>query len=173
MLKKVLIGVVAVIVALVVIGFLLPQQIHVERSVVINASADKIFPMLCDFEKTQKWSPWAEMDPNAKNTYTGTACAVDHANAWEGEEIGQGKQTIVAIESGKSVKSSLDFGEQGLAEAEFVLTPEGEGTKVTWKFDTDMGGNPIAGWMGLMMDGMIGGSYEKGLANLKTLAEAG
>ena len=40
MLKKVLIGIAAVIVALVVIGFLLPGQVQVERSVVINASAD-------------------------------------------------------------------------------------------------------------------------------------
>lgn len=171
MLKKVLIGVVAVVAALVLVGFLLPGQVHVERSVVINASADKVFPMLCDFEKTHTWSPWMEMEPEAKNTYTGAPCAVDHANEWSGEKVGQGKQWIVAITDNASVKTKLDFGEQGTADAEFVLSPEGEGTKVTWKFDTDLGANPIGRWFGLMMDGMIGGDYERGLSNLKAKLE--
>ena len=46
-----------------------------------------------------------------------------------------------------------------------------EGTKITWGFDSDLGMNPIARWMGLMFDSWIGADYETGLANLKNLVE--
>jgi len=44
---------------------------------------------------------------------------------------------------------------------------------VKWGFATDMGMNPIARWMGLMMDRWVGADYQKGLARLKDLVEAG
>ena len=34
-----------------------------------------------------------------------------------------------------------------------------------------MGGNPVARYVGLMMDGMVGPAYEQGLANLKEILE--
>jgi hypothetical protein len=42
---------------------------------------------------------------------------------------------------------------------------------VTWMLDTDMGAGPIGRWMGLMMDKWVGGDYETGLQNLKSLVE--
>ena len=64
------------------------------------------------------------------------------------------------------------FGEQGNALASVVLEPAGAGTKVTWGLDTDLGFNPIARYFGMMMDGMVGPDYEKGLARLKAVAES-
>jgi len=40
-----------------------------------------------------------------------------------------------------------------------------------WNFRTDLGMNPIARWMGLGMEGWVGGDYEKGLATLKAQIE--
>lgn len=175
MAKKILIGVAAVIVLLVLAGFLMPGQVHVERSVTVDAAPAKVFPHLCDFEATQKWSPWATRDENIKNTYTGTPCTVDHKNTWLSDhpQVGNGSQTITAIEQDKRIATALDFGDNGGANAELILTPEGEGTKVTWGFDMDAGMNPFARWMGLFMDSLIGPDYEKGLANLKSQVEKG
>lgn len=175
MAKKILLGVVAVIVLLVLAGFLMPGQVHVERSVVVNAPPAAVFPHLCDFESSQKWSPWATRDENLENSYTGTPCTVGYENTWKSDhpQVGNGSQAITAIEQDKRVETALDFGENGTAEAQFTLVPEGEGTKVTWGFDMDAGMNPIARWMGLFMDGWIGPDYEKGLANLKAQVEKG
>lgn len=175
MLKKIVIGLVVVVVALVVIGFLLPAKVNVERSVVVNAPADQVYPWLCDFEKTQSWSPWAERDPNVANQYTGTPCTAGHKNTWKSEhdQVGNGSQEIAAVKPNERVDTHLEFEGQGGADAYFILTPEGEGTKVTWGFDSDMGSNPIGRWMGLMMDGWIGGDYEKGLGQLKAKVEKG
>lgn len=174
MAKKILIGVVAVIAILVIVGFILPGTVHVERSVVIDAPPAKVFPHLCDFEATQKWSPWAERDPNMSNEFTGTACSVGHSHKWSGnDKVGTGTQTVTKIEKDARVETDLDFGEQGLAKAFITVQAEGEGSKVTWGFDSDMGMNPIGRWFGLAMDGMIGGDYEAGLAKLKAIAEKG
>ena len=47
----------------------------------------------------------------------------------------------------------------------------GDGTHVTWSFDSDMGAGPIGRYFGLLMDRMVGPDFEGGLANLKALAE--
>jgi carbon monoxide dehydrogenase subunit G len=57
------------------------------------------------------------------------------------------------------------------AGAYFDLEAEGEGTRVTWTVEMDMGNNPVGRWMGLMMDGMVGKDFDAGLANLKAKAE--
>ena len=79
--------------------------------------------------------------------------------------------SIAAIEPDKQVDFEIDFGGRGLPLASLVLEPVGAGTKVTWGLDSDLGFNPIARYFGMMMDGMIGPDYEKGLARLKAVAE--
>ncbi len=51
------------------------------------------------------------------------------------------------------------------------MAAEGEGTRVTWAFDTEHGMNPFKRWLGLLFDRMIGADYEKGLAKLKAMEE--
>ena len=52
------------------------------------------------------------------------------------------------------------------------LVPEGTGTRVTWTLDTDFSGSLIGRYFGLALDRMVGPDYEKGLAQLKAVAEA-
>jgi carbon monoxide dehydrogenase subunit G len=94
--------------------------------------------------------------------------------AWTSQhpEVGNGRQEIVESEPPRRVRIAFDFGRQGSAAGSFTLRPEGEGTHVTWAFDTDLGSNPLARYFGLVLDDMIGPAYEKGLANLKKVAEA-
>ena len=61
----------------------------------------------------------------------------------------------------------------GTARAAFTLEPSGTGTLVTWTLVADMGLNPVGRWMGLMMDRWVGTDYERGLINLRRVAEAG
>ena len=66
---------------------------------------------------------------------------------------------------------ALDFGTGGLASADYLIDADGGGSILTWTLETDMGGNPVARYVGLMMDGMIGPAYEQGLNNLKDILE--
>ena len=82
------------------------------------------------------------------------------------------KKEIVASEENRRVETELDFGGQGTANAAFDLTPEDDGTKVTWSFEADLGMNPIGRYCGLTIGERVGADYGKGLAALKTLFES-
>lgn len=177
MLRKIIIGVIVVIVGVPVVliagSFLLPRHVHVERDAVIAAAPAQVYPYVSDFHKFNEWSPWARRDPNMDYTFEGPDSGVGARMSWQSanEEVGAGTQEIVAATENEAVQTHLDFGAMGTAEAFYKLAPEGAGTRVTWAFDTDLGMNPVSRWMGLMFEKWIGADYEEGLANLKTVAE--
>ncbi len=166
---------IALIIVLVAVSYLLPRHVSVARSITINAAPEAVFPLVNSLQAGQAWSPWLSRDPEAKLVYSGPDSGIGNTLEWSSDHpnVGNGKQVITASEAPKRVETDLDFGEEmGTAKAAFVLEPAGSGTLITWSLDTDMGMSPMGRWLGLMMDGWIGADYEKGLANLKSLAES-
>ena len=172
MVKRILLALLAIVVILVLVAFLLPRKIHVERTVSIKAPAERIFAEVNSLKKWQAWSPWHQLEPDAEYIYSGPEEGVDCKSEWKGEKIGVGSQLITKSSRYDRIETTLDFADQGTAESFWTFLPDGESTKVTWGFDTDMGINPIARYMGLMMDSWIGADYEKGLNNLKKICES-
>lgn len=168
---------IVVLLAIVVVagGYILPSQVTVARSIDIDAAPDVVFPHVNSLKAGQGWSPWLGIDPNVQTTFSGPDEGVGAKLEWASAhpQVGSGSQEIVASEDNQRVETALNFGEMGLAKAEFLLAGQGDVTAVTWTLETDMGSNPAMRWMGLMMDRWVGADYETGLANLKTLVEAG
>ena len=173
-LKRVIIGLVTLIVLLVVIGFLLPRQVHVERSIVINAPQAQLFEALNGFKRFNEFSPWAALDPNTTYTYEGPESGVGARMSWVSKDtdLGSGTNEIVESKAPDLIRTKLNFGGQ-LAEATFTFVPADGATRVTWGFDGDLGNNPIMRFVGLMFDKWIGSDYEKGLARMKQVMEQG
>ena len=65
-LKIIGIIVLILILAVAVLTFVAPTDFKLERSVEINAQKETVHKHLLYFEKSNKWSPWAELDPNQK-----------------------------------------------------------------------------------------------------------
>jgi effector-binding domain-containing protein/uncharacterized protein YndB with AHSA1/START domain len=153
---------------------LLPRHSHVQRGIVIEAPRATVFALVDGFKQFNKWSPWKAKDPNAKYTIEGPEFGVGAKQSWVGDPktVGSGSQEIIEVKPVESVTSRLDFGDQGSATATMAFAPEGNGTQVTWSLDADNGAGPIGRWFGLLMDHWVGPDYEKGLANLKALAES-
>ncbi len=167
-------GIAVLIVVLVAVGMLLPRQVTVARSIEIDAPAAAIFPYINSLKAMGDWSPWLERDPNVQVSFNEIEAGEGAKMQWQSEQrdVGSGQQEITESKLNEAVVTALDFGEMGVAEAKLTLT-EAEGqTEVTWTLDTDMGAGPVGRWFGLMMDGMVGPDYEKGLANLKALVES-
>jgi effector-binding domain-containing protein len=171
--KKVLIGLVAAVGLLIVVGLLLPKTAHVERNLVINAAPATVFTVLNGFGQFDRWSPWAGIDPNAKTTYEGPAVGVGAKMSWSGNaEVGTGSQEIVESTPYSHIKVRLGFGDfPGSFLATYALREEGGGTKVIWSFDADYGSSLMGRYFGLLSDRMLGPDYEKGLAQLKAFVE--
>lgn len=156
------------------IGLLLPRHVTVERSVVISAPAPTVFALVNGFTHFNRFSPWAARDPATAYTFTGPQFGKGAAMEWRGEhpEVGSGRQQVIESEPYEKVVTALDFGDAGEGRAAFLLDEVENGTRVTWRFETDFGYNPVYRWMGLMFDRWLGPDYERGLGNLKAIAES-
>jgi hypothetical protein len=104
-------------------------------------------------------------------TYSEPAKGVGAWSAWISEKEGTGKMTIIQ-ETPTVVSYALEFPNFGTkSTASLTLSPEGNGTRVTWKDEGDLGMNPMNRWFGLFMEGLIGPDFEKSLSNLKRVVE--
>ncbi len=157
-----------------VVGVFLPSSAHVERSTVIEAPQATVFVLVNGFRGFNRWSPWYERDPNADISYEGPDYGVGAKMIWSSEQrdVGSGSQEIVASEPYESVRTHLDLGQQGTAEAYFKLVEVESGTEITWGLDTEFGWDLVGRYFGLMFNRIVGTDYDKGLANLKELAES-
>ena len=73
-----------------------PNTLRVQRSVSINAPAEKIFPLIADFHQWLKWSPYENKDPAMKRTYDGAERGKGAVYAWDGDKnVGSGRMEIL------------------------------------------------------------------------------
>lgn len=172
--RKVVLGIGGVIALLAVVGLLLPRHIHIERAVTIAAPQATVFTVLNGFTHFNRWSPWSQLDPNAKYTFEGPRSGVGARMSWVGDPatLGSGAMAIISSEPWGRVQTDFDFGPQGKAIGTYTLTQDAGETRVVWGFNTDLGLNPVSRYLGLMFDTMIGRDYERGLAALKTFVES-
>ncbi|MEO0886905.1 MAG: SRPBCC family protein [Cyanobacteria bacterium J06648_10] len=176
-LKKAIVGLSVLVVVTLLGGLVLPSQVHVERQALIDAPANKVFAEVSDFNNWQAWSPWANIDPESTLTITGKGVGQTMTWASDNPEVGNGTQTVTALDSPRRVTNHLDFGDMGESDTAFVLEPTDDGTLVTWSLDTDVRkgvpllNQPMSTYFGFLMDSMIGDKYEEGLANLKAVVE--
>jgi Polyketide cyclase / dehydrase and lipid transport len=172
MIKKFLFFVLAALVAFSGYVAMQPPQYRVERSAVMAASPAAIFDQVNDLKKWEAWSPWAKKDPNAQSTFEGPSAGKDAVMGWSGnDDVGEGRMTIVESKPAEAIRLKLDFVKpfEGTSDVNFAFTPAGDKTKVTWSISGEQSfiERAICLLMGVNMDSMIGGDYEKGLANLK------
>ena len=179
MIKKVILGILAVIL-IVIIGFcaivaMQPADYKVTRSTTVNAPPEKVFEQVNDFHKWDAWSPWAKLDPAMKTTFSGPDSGQGASYSWVGsDQVGEGKMTIAESHPSAHIKIDLEFIKPWQAKnvTEFMFKPSGDKTDVTWTMN---GSNNFAGkafGMFMNMDRMIGGDFDRGLAQLKTVAES-
>ncbi len=168
------------ILAVVVVLFLLaaalqPADFRIERSVTISAPPAAVFPYVNDLHLWQEFSPWAKLDPHVQNTYTGPAAGVGASLSWLGNaKIGQGSMTIIESRPAELVRMQLEFLKPFAASnlAEFLLRSADGQTTISWSM-TGRRNFPMKAFSLVMnMDKLVGGDFERGLATLKTLAEA-
>ncbi|HTQ52079.1 MAG TPA: SRPBCC family protein [Candidatus Acidoferrales bacterium] len=174
MLMTILISLAVIVVLLLILVATRPSDFRVTRSNAIAAPAEMIFAQVNDLHKWEAWSPWEKMDPALKKTFTGPPAGTGASYSWAGNnKVGTGRMTIMESHPGERIRIKLEFLKPFKATntAEFMFKPEGAQTAVTWSMS---GKNNFMGKaMGLVMnfDKMIGGQFEKGLAQIKLLAE--
>jgi uncharacterized protein YndB with AHSA1/START domain len=174
MLLYILIGLAVVVVVFVIIIATRPDDFRVTRSATIAAPPAAMFDQVNDFHKWDNWSPWAKLDPTCKNTFDGAPAGKGAVFAWDGNnKVGAGRMTVTESQPPELIRINLEFLRPFKATntAEFTFKPEGNGTVVTWGMFGKS--NFLSKAFGLFVncDNMIGKDFEKGLAQMKAVAE--
>lgn len=175
-----IIAVVLAIAIIVILGLASrkPDTFTVRRSALVQASAERIFPLVNNFHQWGSWSPWENRDTAMKRSYSGAESGKGAVYAWDGNKnVGSGRMEILDASSPSKITIKLDFFKpfEGHNTAEFTMLPQngaaGPTTTVNWVM------RGPAPFMHRMMqvfmdfDKMIGKDFEAGLASLKSLAE--
>lgn len=165
-------GVVATILTL---AAMKPDDMYVTRSAVIQAPPAVVFEKVNNMQNWNSFSPWAKLDPNAKNTFEGPQAGEGAVFKWDGNrDVGAGAMTIIESRSNELVKFRLDFLRpfEDTMTVDFRFHPDNAGTYVTWSMYGD--NNFMGKIMSVVMDcdAMMGDFFEEGLANLNNVSKA-
>jgi hypothetical protein len=174
MLKKIAIGLAVIIVLILGLAATKPDTFSVQRSATIKAPPEKIMPLISDFHNWPAWSPWEKLDPNMQRTLTGAPNGKGAIYEWQGNsDVGRGRMEITDYAAPNSVTIKLDFLEPMAMSnmTQFVLTPQGESTNVTWNMNGPMPFISKIMSVFVSMDKMVGKDFEKGLTQLKAASE--
>lgn len=166
--------VLAIILFVLISGLFVDKDYHIEKEITINAPREKVWSHVSSFSEMAKWNPFTEKDPNIKTSVSGTDGTVGAVYHWDGnKDVGAGEQTITKLDPNNRVETHLHFIKpfEGEADAFLNLSDTASGTKVTWGFDTHYKYPMNVMLLFIDMDEMMGKEYNKGLANLKAIAE--
>lgn len=175
MLDIILILIAIAVIIFIVAAAMQPSDFRVTRTATISAPASAVFSQVNELQKWDAWSPWAKLDPEAKNSFEGPASGTGAIMRWAGNnKVGQGSMTIIESRPDEYIRFKLEFLKPFTATntAEFTFNSENNQTTVTWTMYGKS--NFMSKAMGLIMncDKMVGGQFEKGLAALKSVVEA-
>jgi hypothetical protein len=162
--------------ALIAYVSLRPDTFKIARSAIVDAPPERIYPLINDLHDWEQWSPWAKLDPEQVVTFEGSPLGAGAVMNWSGnKKVGAGKMKIKESSQNERVRLKIQFLKpmRAINDVQFDLKPIGETrTEVIW---TMSGKNEfIAKAMHafMNMDKIVGADFERGLANLKSIAEA-
>lgn len=152
MLKKLLIGLLAIVAIIASIAARQGTSFTVERAIDIRAPHGKIFALLADLHQWRQWSPSDNPAPHVRRAYS--RVAITHVAV---------RQIDLTMEVAKPVAST--------SQASFTLAPTASGTHVTWRLHGPLTfrARLITAFIGIDM--LLGSELEKGLAGLRAAAE--
>jgi hypothetical protein len=147
MLKKLLIGLMAVVAIVLSIVVRQGATFTVERHIDIRVTPDKIFPLISD---PQQWRQWPA-----------------------GKSLATARVAITSATAPTSIALTMTFAKPipPTSQAAFTLVRQGDTTRVTWRMHGPLSVRTrlITAFIG--MDVLLGSELEKGLGSLKSLAE--
>lgn len=175
MLKAMAIGLVVVLTTLALFVAVQPAEFRVTRSIAIAAPPATVFAQVNDLHAFNDWNPYAKKDPAMKATYEGQPAGAGAIYRWAGNsDVGEGSMTILESRPNELVRMKLAFVTpfEATNTVDFTIQEKEGQSLFSWSmFGTN---NFMAKAIHLVMnmDKMVGGDFEKGLADLKALAES-
>ena len=174
MILKILADLALFIAAILMFAATKPAVFRIQRSIVIQAPPEKIFPLLNHLHNWPQWEPQDKENSSTTRAFSGPDHGAGAICDWSGTgNTGRGRMTITESLSPKQITIQVDWQKPFATRNinQFTLDPDGASTRVTWSMQ-----GPNLYIMKLMsvftnMDRVMGEHFETGLASLKATAE--
>ncbi|WP_158844412.1 SRPBCC family protein [Algibacter sp. L1A34] len=152
-----------------------PNEYTFSRSRIITAPTPVVFNEVNDYKNWIDFSPWLEQEPKATLTYLEKTIGIDAGYAWNGDILGEGNMTTLAVAENKSISQKLNFVTPFESESniEWNFEPENKGTKVTWSMSgkQDFMAKMYTAFSG-PFEKSVGPDFERGLFKLDSVVNA-
>lgn len=165
----------AIILILVIMGFVFSGEMRVERTIAVARPVANVFDFLKFTGNHDKFSEWNMADPAMKKEYRGTDGQIGFVYRWDSQNknVGAGEQETTGLKPNESLDYELRFQRpmKSVAKGHFILkSTGGNSCDVTWIFAGDST-FPMS-IMKPLMTRMLGSSMQRSLNNLKKVLEA-
>jgi hypothetical protein len=174
MIWYILIGIAVVIIAFLAFVAMKPAEFSITRSATMSAPHEAAFAQVNDFHNWAAWSPWEKLDATMEKTFDGAPAGIGAIYSWNGNnKVGEGRMTILESRPNDMIRIKLEFMRPFAAtnSTEFTFKPEGNKTLVTWNMSGKHNFMAKGFMLFMNMDKMVGGDFEKGLAEIKGVVE--
>lgn len=171
-----LLGIALAVIVVALLAARQPVVVSYSRSGLVRGPREKAFALVDSLRSWQQWSPWEDLDPNMKRTYTGPETGVGAGYGWTGNrKVGEGRMEIVESVPNERVRLNLAFFKPFAATmvTTFTFSDTPDGTTVVWTSESPNKG-AMCRVMGIFMnmDKMMGQQLERGLAQLDAAVRA-
>jgi hypothetical protein len=158
-----------------VIAALRPDTCRIQRATRISASPEAIFPLINELAAFNRWNPFDKKDAKIQGSYDGPKSGPGAIYHFKGNnQVGEGSIEITGALQAREVTMRLRMVKPMKCDntVTFAIARHDDESEVSW---TMQGRTPYFAKVLHMfcdMDKMCGREFEKGLAGLKSLAEA-
>jgi hypothetical protein len=147
------------------------RPFETKASILIEATPAKVHEVLNDLGRLDDWSPFVAMDKTVTSKVSEKSFGPGATYDYVGKRIGKGRMEIIS--SGPDcIRSTMTFFNKKteVANTEYCLEPEFEGTRVTWTMsgERDLMGHLLGT---LVFDKMMANNFSNGLKVLKAVIE--
>lgn len=158
----------------IILALVAKSEVHVERTLMINAPASAAFEQVNSFRNWKTWSYWDNIDKvTMKDSFAGPESGTGCMHYWESpnDSVGKGYLKITQSIPNRFVETELNFDGMGSSLGGWKFKDTAGGTLVTTYMDmhAPFFMRPMTLFMN--MDKMLGPDFEKSLAGLKKAAE--
>lgn len=171
---EILVSLLIVILLAVVIGVLLPNHGHIERTVEVSSPVRQVYDTMNTFRRFPQWSALRGLDPNVQfrleGPESGAGAKIDWTSAVQ--RVGNGSYAITSSEEDSKISMDVEndwAGKNKKFQIELVPSANGRTVKIHWAFDADYGWNLMDRYAGLYIYGDPAQMVQSNLNNLAAM----
>jgi polyketide cyclase/dehydrase/lipid transport protein len=157
----------AVLIALILLGVVLPASWEAEATLTTSVPAETLFEHLDSPEGWRRWTPW----PDSGVVRTGPEHGGGATMSWSDRELGDGVFAIEQADPPRFVQYRVQVGSSMITEGTIELLPEDGATRVEWRESGDLGRNPLMGYWAFFMGKAQSRALAMSLQDLIALAD--